>query len=104
MIQEVDLLAKLKRYHNIIRFYEKFDAEDDLWIVLELLVHLFCTINKIRCEGGSLKDDVKYRGKYSETQAATVMIQLLEALEGMHSEAICHRDLKVGGIFIDSDF
>jgi len=82
VIYEVELLAKLRNHKNIIRYYDKFEDEEELCIVLEL------------CEGGSLKDDVKHHGRYSESQAATIILQLLEAIAAMHSEGICHRDLK----------
>eukprot|EP01114_Cavostelium_apophysatum_P013883 TRINITY_DN3462_c0_g1_i3.p1 TRINITY_DN3462_c0_g1~~TRINITY_DN3462_c0_g1_i3.p1 ORF type:complete len:1224 (+),score=375.16 TRINITY_DN3462_c0_g1_i3:746-4417(+) len=90
--QEVGLLTKLKDNSSIIRFYEKFENDEELSIVLEL------------CQGGSLKDDVKMHGKYTENQTATVIYQILEALHGIHEEGIAHRDLKPDNIlFADKE-
>jgi serine/threonine protein kinase len=44
--------------------------------------------------GGELFDQIVKRGSYSEADAASIVKQILEAVQYMHNNGIAHRDLK----------
>jgi len=92
--REIDIMRKLK-HKNIIGLEEVFDEPDNIYLVLELVT------------GGELFDQIVSRGTYSERDAASVIRQILEAVEYMHTNGIAHRDLKpenllCGGVNGDS--
>uniref|UniRef100_A0A6B2LC69 Protein kinase domain-containing protein n=1 Tax=Arcella intermedia TaxID=1963864 RepID=A0A6B2LC69_9EUKA len=79
--REIDIMRKLK-HKNIIALFDVFDEKDFIYLVMELVT------------GGELFDQIVSRGTYSEADAATVVRQILEAVEYMHGNGIAHRDLK----------
>jgi len=79
--REIDIMRKLK-HQNIIALFEVFDEKDFIYLVMELVT------------GGELFDQIVSRGTYSEADAATIIRQILEAVEYMHENGIAHRDLK----------
>lgn len=46
------------------------------------------------CEGGELYETLSKCGKMDEKQAATIFYQILLAINYMHKQGICHRDIK----------
>lgn len=54
-------------------------------------------------EGGSLRDKMAAEGRIPEAQAAEWLLELLPALEYLHSRQIIHRDIKPGNIMFDGD-
>ena len=52
------------------------------------------------CSQGSLWDLLSARGRFSEPEVRMLMLQILDAVEYMHSKNIIHRDLKLGNIFV----
>lgn len=67
---------------NIIRLFEVFEDEKDLYLVMEL------------CTGGELFDRIIKSGHFSERYAASIMKQILSAVSYCHSNDVMHRDLK----------
>lgn len=65
---------------NIIRMYEVFENENELFIVMEV------------CAGGELFDRIKEQpdGNYSENDAAEVLRQICEGLKYMHGHKYDH--------------
>jgi len=51
-------------------------------------------------EGQSLGKIIKARGKIPQATAAKICLQILSALNGVHSKGIVHRDLKPENVFI----
>lgn len=84
--------ATMKYYPhpNIVRMYNSFLVNDELWLVLEYL------------QGGSLTDVVTTMSM-TEPQIATVCLQSLQALAFLHGEGIIHRDIKSDSILLSSD-
>lgn len=46
------------------------------------------------CEGGELFDRIIEKGHFSEKEARTMFLQMMQALNYCHTNGICHRDLK----------
>ncbi|KAL9276790.1 hypothetical protein ACSQ67_025662 [Phaseolus vulgaris] len=81
--REVKILRALTGHKNLVQFYEAYEDNDNVYIVMEL------------CKGGELLDKILSRGgKYSEEDARIVMIQILSVVAFCHLQGVVHRDLK----------
>jgi len=79
--REIDIMKKLQ-HPNIIQLMEVIDTPDTLYLVLEF------------ASGGELFDAIVNKGSYSESDAAKIIKQILEAILHVHNHGIAHRDLK----------
>ena len=52
--------------------------------------------------GGDLFDYLMDKNAIDELQAVGIFTQVLSAVEYLHEKGICHRDLKLENILIDS--
>lgn len=75
---------------NIVRLADVYESEDSLHIVMECLV------------GDDMYARVKESGRLGESEAAPLLMQMLLALNYLHSQGIVHRDLKVEHFMYDS--
>ncbi|XP_027105902.1 CDPK-related kinase 5-like [Coffea arabica] len=81
--REVKILWALKAHANLVQFYDAFEDLDNVYIAMEL------------CQGGELLDRILARGgKYTEDDAKTVMVQILDVVAFCHLQGVVHRDLK----------
>jgi tRNA A-37 threonylcarbamoyl transferase component Bud32 len=81
--REVKILRALTGHKNLVQFYDAFEDDENVYIVMEL------------CQGGELLDKILQRGgKYSEVDAKKVMIQILSVVAYCHLQGVVHRDLK----------
>ncbi|WJZ93077.1 hypothetical protein VitviT2T_012039 [Vitis vinifera] len=81
--REVKILRALTGHKNLVQFYEAYEDDDNVYIVMEL------------CRGGELLDRILARGgKYSEEDAKAVMVQILNVTAFCHLQGVVHRDLK----------
>ncbi|KAJ7967428.1 CDPK-related kinase [Quillaja saponaria] len=81
--REVKILRALTGHNNLVRFYDAFEDHVNVYIVMEL------------CEGGELLDRILSRGgKYTEDEAKSVMVQILNVVAFFHLQGVVHRDLK----------
>ncbi|KAH1060654.1 hypothetical protein GLYMA_02G163300v4 [Glycine max] len=81
--REVKILRALTGHKNLVQFYEAYEDDANVYIVMEL------------CKGGELLDRILSRGgKYSEEDARVVMIQILSVVAFCHLQGVVHRDLK----------
>ncbi|PKI31957.1 CDPK-related kinase 7-like [Punica granatum] len=81
--REVKILRALSGHKNLVQFYDAYEDEDHVYIVMEW------------CQGGELLDRILARGgKYSEEDAKAVMVQILTAVAFCHLQGVVHRDLK----------
>uniref|UniRef100_A0A061SER0 non-specific serine/threonine protein kinase n=1 Tax=Tetraselmis sp. GSL018 TaxID=582737 RepID=A0A061SER0_9CHLO len=88
-IKEVQVLAALD-CPFIIKYYDSFLDKGRLYIVMEYAV------------GGNLHTFInKHRGDLPEDTIWRLFLQVVLALQHMHSKKILHRDLKTLNIFLD---
>ncbi|KAJ4869927.1 CDPK-related kinase 2 [Raphanus sativus] len=81
--REVKILRALSGHNNLVQFYDAFEDNANVYIVMEL------------CGGGELLDRILARGgKYSEDDAKAVLIQILNVVAFCHLQGVVHRDLK----------
>eukprot|EP00240_Pyramimonas_obovata_P006285 CAMPEP_0118925800 /NCGR_PEP_ID=MMETSP1169-20130426/3624_1 /TAXON_ID=36882 /ORGANISM="Pyramimonas obovata, Strain CCMP722" /LENGTH=307 /DNA_ID=CAMNT_0006867195 /DNA_START=113 /DNA_END=1033 /DNA_ORIENTATION=- len=93
--REVQVLSALRHPH-IVPYVEYF-WEDEEWDCNLCLV-------MAHCEGGDLCADIGRRRKenkpFTEEEVWTYFVQILLALQYVHSKRILHRDIKVHNVFI----
>ena len=83
-IREEANMMKTLDHPNIIRIQDTYETEHWIFIVMEYL------------RGGDLFDRIIERERFAEAMARDVMIQILNAVDYLHTKDICHRDLKPG--------
>jgi len=88
--REIDIMKKLQ-HPNIIQLMEVVDTPDTLYLVLEFV------------SGGELFDAIVNKGSYSETDAAKIVRQIMEAIQYVHSLGIAHRDLKPENLLLSGE-
>lgn len=78
---ELCIMQKLD-HPNIVKFKGWFETESKIYIVTQL------------ASGGELFDRIMHDGKFTEEDAVALVIQVLRAVDYLHSQNIIHRDLK----------
>ncbi|CAE7252857.1 CPK2 [Symbiodinium sp. CCMP2592] len=79
--QEIAIM-KMMDHPNIIKLYESFEDERNIYLVMEL------------CSGGEVFAHIIENGNFTEVIAATLMQQIIRAVHYMHENKVAHRDLK----------
>ncbi|KAL8045247.1 hypothetical protein ABFX02_08G100600 [Erythranthe guttata] len=82
--REVKILKALAGHENVVHFYNAFEDDSFVYIVMEL------------CEGGELLDRIlsKKDSRYTEKDAAIVVRQMLKVAAECHLHGFVHRDMK----------
>ncbi|GAA0172000.1 non-receptor serine/threonine protein kinase [Lithospermum erythrorhizon] len=82
--REVKILKALAGHENVVHFYNAFEDDSYVYIVMEL------------CEGGELLDRIlaKKDSRYTEKDAAIVVRQMLKVAAECHLNGLVHRDMK----------
>ncbi|KAJ4774462.1 Calcium-dependent protein kinase [Rhynchospora pubera] len=81
--REVKMLKALSGHTHTVKFYDACEDADNVYIVMEL------------CEGGELLDRILSRGgRYTEEDAKTIVVQILNVVSFCHLQGVVHRDLK----------
>lgn len=86
---EIDILKNLD-HPNIMKLYEIFEDKQNIYLVSEL------------CLGGELFDEIITRNFFNETDAVSIMQQLLSAICYCHQKKVAHRDLKPENVLLDT--
>ncbi|SMN19238.1 similar to Saccharomyces cerevisiae YFR014C CMK1 Calmodulin-dependent protein kinase [Maudiozyma saulgeensis] len=81
LYDELEILQKLD-HPNIVHFKDWFETLEKFFIVTQLAT------------GGELFDRILKKGKFTEQDAVDILVQILKAVEYIHSKNIIHRDLK----------
>ena len=93
LLREVEILMMLDGHPHVIGFIGAFLADDGLSIVQEY------------AEGGTLQHRLDLRREIGEplleTEILDTFVQLVSALQHIHSHGVLHRDLKPSNVFFD---
>ena len=84
------VMMKLMNHPNIMRIYDVYEGDKELFLVLEYV------------EGGELFDFLVNRGKFPPEEALIYFRQIVYGLNYAHTFSIIHRDLKPENILIAS--
>ncbi|EPS58774.1 hypothetical protein M569_16039, partial [Genlisea aurea] len=87
---EPKILGILSGCPNVLSLHAVYEDEDYLHLVTDL------------CEGGDLYDRLSCGDRFSETEAAVVLKQLMVAIACCHRLGVAHRDIKPDNILFDS--
>lgn len=87
--REVDILARLD-HPNIISLHRAFFCTDNLYIFQELIT------------GGDLLSYLDRQGPLGEAHSASIVQQLLGAVEYLHCNGVVHRDIKPENVLMTS--
>ena len=88
LASEIDVLKMLKNSENIIEVYDIYNTKNNTYIITEL------------CDGGDLSKLISSRKQIPETEAISIMNEVLNGYAGIYSRGIIHRDLKPANIFL----
>lgn len=84
LVSEVRIFLQVS-HRNIVQLLEVYESEVDQAVLLVMEL----------CTGRELFERLAERRWYSEYDAARVARQMLDAVAYLHSQSICHRDLKL---------
>ncbi|TFK87354.1 Pkinase-domain-containing protein [Polyporus arcularius HHB13444] len=84
------IMMKLMNHPNIMRIYDVYEGEKELYLILEYV------------EGGELFDFLVNRGRLPPLEALAYFKQVVYGLNYAHTFSIIHRDLKPENILIHS--
>jgi len=82
ILKEIELYYLCQGQTEIIQMAEYFEEAEDFFLVFE------------KAEGGILLDHIQQRIRFTESEAASVIRDLAQALAFLHGRGIAHRDLK----------
>ncbi|GFQ01959.1 phosphoenolpyruvate carboxylase kinase 2 [Phtheirospermum japonicum] len=87
---EPKILHLLSGCPSILRLHDAYEDDDCVHIVTDL------------CDGGDLFDRLSSGARFSESDAAAVLTQLMAAVAYCHRLGVAHRDIKPDNILFDS--
>ncbi len=91
--KEIHVLKTLTQYDNpyLLRFIDCFDTSNNKYLVLEF------------CNGGTLGDVLKRKGRLPEEEALEYCYQMVLGLSALEEASISHRDLKPDNVFLHNN-
>jgi serine/threonine-protein kinase OSR1/STK39 len=91
---------KMSRHEDVVDLYCCFVVKSDLWLVMPLMDKGSCYY-ALRC--------LKRQGRIAEGQGlpeeaiATILREVLQGLDYIHSQGQIHRDVKAGNVLLNSE-
>ena len=85
---EGQVLAGCNSVPGVVRIYDVFYANGTAYLVMEYL------------EGETLKTRLSREGTLSSEEALKIIVPVLDALDGIHSSGLIHRDVAPDNIFL----
>ena len=89
--REIEILLQVK-HPNVLECYEVIETNKAWYMITEY------------CSNGELFDYIVDRECITEKEAAGVFTQVIDGIEYLHKMGICHRDLKLENILLDSAY
>lgn len=89
LLSEARIVSRL-RHPGIVPIFEAGEQDGDLYLVFEYV------------PGESLAALMKRTGALPATQAAELMVEILDAVAHAHAEGVIHRDLKPSNVLMDA--
>ncbi|TKY73743.1 Calcium-dependent protein kinase SK5 [Spatholobus suberectus] len=90
VLREVQIMQHLSEIPNVVRIYDTYEDASSFHLIMEL------------CEGGELFHSILEKGHYSEREAANLIRNIVEIIEGCHSRGVIHRDIKPENLLFDA--
>lgn len=87
---ELNLMRKIN-HPKIMKTHEIYEGEN----------YIYCVVDYF--EGSNLLEAIVKKGHQPEVKSLAIILQLLQALEYLHSNKIIHRDLKPDNIIFRDD-
>jgi len=82
LLKEIEIYHMCRGQKNIIQLVEFFEEEENFYLVFEKL------------NGGPLLEHIQRRKFLTECEASTIVRNLAQAIQFLHSRGIAHRDVK----------
>ncbi|KAF1990905.1 kinase-like protein [Aulographum hederae CBS 113979] len=90
--EELDIHRRIGRHPNIVNLIHSFETANHTYLVLEF------------CPNGDLYESIRSnQGPLQTEHVKDFVMQLVDAIEFMHSKGIAHRDIKPENIFLTKD-
>jgi serine/threonine protein kinase len=90
--EELAIHRRIGEHANILNLIAEFETEHHIYLVLEF------------CPNGDLYEAIRVgRGPGQTDHVRECMLQLVDAVEHMHSKGVYHRDIKPENILLDKD-
>jgi len=88
---EIEILKRLD-HPNVLKLFETFEDKRNVYLITEI------------CKGGEVFDRIIAKGKFTESEARKVFLDMVHAINYCHLNGICHRDLKPENfLYLDVD-
>ena len=86
--REIEILRNVN-HPNVVQYVDFFEGTSNMWIVMEYI------------KGGDMMEYILNNGPLTEKLARPLVLEIVDAMEYLHSLGIAHRDLKPDNILLD---
>ena len=89
--REIEIMKRIGKQEHILRLYQVMQTDKYLMLVTEY------------CAGGEVFDHLVAHGRMTEPVARAYFVQIVDAIDFLHSAGIVHRDLKAENLLLSHD-